>query len=119
MKLYTVQIAQWRKIPEGVEFFSVALKGGHKEFAPSWDLLSRSKSGVTDSLGYTGEFIPLMRESYKVNRNSWVDLINKDKVAIACYCKAGCFCHRVLLVDILKSVCEKHKIEFEYCGEIV
>lgn len=119
MKLYTVQISQWRKVPPDIEFFSVALKGGNKEFAPTWDLLSRSKSGVSDSEQYTREFIPLMRISYKENQDSWKSLINKDKVAIACYCRNGNFCHRYLLVSILKSICDKHGIEFEYCGEII
>lgn len=119
MKLYTVQISQFRKVPPDTEFISIALKGGLKEFSPTWDLLSRSKSGLASPEQYTSEFYPLMRKSYQENRDSWVDLINKDKVAIGCFCRNGNFCHRYLLVDIIKKVCEKHGIEFEYCGEIV
>jgi uncharacterized protein YeaO (DUF488 family) len=53
-----------------------------------------------------------MRLSYKENRKRWDELLNQDEVVLVCFCKAGDFCHRVLLAEILV------KLGAEYKGEI-
>lgn len=61
---------------------------------------------------YTKEYYKLMRKSYKENRNKWDKLLNQNEVVLVCFCKAGDFCHRYLLAEILV------KLGCVYKGEI-
>lgn len=118
MKVYTIQMSKWRKAEKlGIPFKDVTVKSGDKLFAPTWDFLMEYKQDL-DEQKYTSKYIPLMRNSYKQHKEKWLESCNTESVALACYCKAGKFCHRHLLVDILKKVCEANNIEFEYKGEI-
>lgn len=56
--------------------------------------------------------------AFKENRDRWLEVLNMEKVAIACYCHRGHFCHRYLLVEMFEKVAKHLKIEFEYKGEI-
>ncbi|AUR89251.1 protein of unknown function DUF488 [Vibrio phage 1.121.O._10N.286.46.C4] len=118
MKVYTctlnnVDMVELLDIP----WLDVTVKSGDKTFAPTWDFLMEYKKDK-DEQKYVDKFIPLMRESYKSNTASWMELINKKEVALACYCRAGQFCHRHLLVDILEKLCNHHGINFERGGEL-
>ena len=118
MKLYTIQMSSWRKAMNiGVPFLDVTVKSGDKQFAPTWDFLMKYKTDQ-DEDAYTEKFIPLMRENFKNNKQYWLDILSKDSLAIGCYCAKGKFCHRKLLVDIFKKICEYYNIEFEYMGEL-
>ena len=101
--MYTIQISKWRKAEQlGVQFKDVTVKSGDKLFAPTWDFLMEYKQDL-DEEKYVSKYLPLMRESYKNNKDKWLELCSMDSVAIACYCKAGEFCHRHLIVDILEK----------------
>lgn len=118
MKLYTAQMGRWREADkQGIPFVDVTVKSGNKAFAPTWDFLMDYKRGGSDQ-DYIDKFIPLMRKSYRDNKQVWLDLINKDTVCIACYCGKGKFCHRLLLVDILEKVCLREGVTFQYKGEL-
>lgn len=119
MILHTIQMSQWRKAKQlDITFLDITVKSGDKVFAPTWELLMRYK-GDYDEVYYTKEYTRLMRESFKDHRQHWLELCNQDEVAIACYCKAGNFCHRYILVDFLRKVCESEGIDFKYEGEII
>lgn len=118
MKIYTIQMSKWRKAEKlGIPFKDITVKSGDKLFAPTWDFLMEYKQYL-DEEKYISKYIPLMRESYKNNKDKWLELCNMEQVAVACYCKAGKFCHRHLLVDILEKICQANNIEFERMGEI-
>ncbi len=125
MKLYTIQMSRWRKAKElGITFYDITIKSGDKLFAPTWDMLTEYKNNPDKTQrekDYTIKYHKLMRESYKNNRQHWLDLLQNESLAIACYCssKEGTFCHRHLLVKYLKKVCEQHNLKFEYKGELV
>lgn len=122
MKLYTIQISSWRKAKAlNIPFIDVTVKSGNKAFSPSWEILSRYKNNPNKEERediYIPEFTAHMRESYKNNKEEWLNLLNQDEVAIACYCKQGDFCHRLILVDFFEKVCKIHGISFEYKGEL-
>lgn len=119
MKVYTCQMSKHRKVKElDIPFKDITVKSGDKLFAPTWDILMEYKNGGSDET-YTSKFIPLMRESFKNNKQAWLSLCNMEEVCLACYCKAGAFCHRHIIVDMLEKVCEREGIPFERCGEIV
>ncbi len=119
MKLYTTQMAKWRKVRDlGIEFYDVTVKSGDKLFAPSWSLLSDYKSSNINEEEYIKRFLNEMRGSFHQNKGTWLDFISKEEVCIACYCISGKFCHRKLLVDIFEKLCHSQGVEFEYKGEI-
>lgn len=118
MKLYTAQMGRWKEADKlGIPFIDVTVKSGNKVFAPKWDFLMEYKHTGCEQT-YTGKFIPLMRESFKANKEEWIKLIGMDEVCIACYCKKGDFCHRLLLVDMFEKVCKQQGVTFEYKGEL-
>lgn len=119
MELYTVQLAKWRSAKKlDISVIDITVKSGDKAFSPTWNLLARFKAGAITEQQYRTEFIELMRLSYSKNENKWLDLANGKTIAIACYCPAGSFCHRHILVELFSMVCEKHAITFKYSGEI-
>lgn len=119
MKVYTVQIAQHRLVKEmGLPLFDITLKSGNRAFSPDSSLLHQYKRNHIGPDEYTSRFYGLMRTSYKVQEREWDKLLDHEEVALACYCRAGCFCHRYLMVDILRKICERAQKPFEYMGEI-
>jgi hypothetical protein len=94
------------------------VKSGNRIFAPTWDMVIQHKNGVLTDAGYMEQFRKMMQASLKSNPTAWHDVAIMPKVALACYCYAGCFCHRYLLVYYFQSYCLHHKIPFRYLGEI-
>lgn len=119
MRVYTCQMAKHRKVTEkGIKLKDITVKSGDKRFSPTWDILMKSKKGGTEK-EYTKEFIPLMRKSYRDNKQAWLDLCKEDEVCLMCYCKTGDFCHRHIIVDLLEKICKNQCIEFTRGGEIL
>lgn len=119
MRLQTISLSLSKPlVHKGYPVLDVTVKSGDKTFAPTWDLLMRYKNGVIDKDRYTAEFTTLMRESYRINPNRWHEVCRVDSLIIACYCRAGIFCHRHLLKDMFKLVCQRQSLPFEYLGEI-
>lgn len=101
MDLYTIQMAQWRKLQgTDIELIDTTVKSGITPFAPTWDLVMGYKSGEFSEAFYREQYIELMRHSYRTNRPHWLYYLEKDKVALGCMCKAGKFCHRHILKEI-------------------
>ena len=117
--IFTVQIAQWRKCKElGIELINTTVKDGLPEFAPTWSIVMDVKSGAISEAAYTAAYHQLMRQSFVQHKDKWLALLSKDKIAIACYCKAGKFCHRHLLVEYLIAVCKSYDIPYALGGEV-
>lgn len=114
MLLYTIQIPVAKKLGLGKDsrYLDITVKSGDKAFAPTWKIVMSSKQGRITDEEYTRQYTELMRQSYKVNRQRWDEVLNLDEVILACYCKADSFCHRYLLKDMLV------KCGAEYVGEI-
>lgn len=121
MIVQSVQLAKWRKLKAAnIKLLDTTVKSGDPIFAPSWDIVLAVKRGEITEEQYTERYIELMRKSYFANREKWHSVMkDEEEVAIACYCTPGKFCHRHLLIDIFKKLCEKHNIPFEYRGEFI
>ena len=118
MELYTCQISKKNKVESlGIPCMDITVKSGVKTFAPTWDFLMEYKKDKCE-LKYTSKFIPLMRLNFKKDREYWIKVLRQDKLCIMCYCANGQFCHRLLLIDIFKKICEKYNISFIYKGEL-
>lgn len=76
------------------------------------------KTGKIDDAVYEQLYRRRMVQSFIQNPDKWRAVVRGGPVAIACYCKAGKFCHRHLLIAMFKEICAKRSIPFEYLGEI-
>lgn len=119
MELYTIQIAKWRLAKkQNIEFIDTTVKSGVAWLAPTWDIVSNVKDGTITPEQYTEVYNRLMIESMFRHESDWYDLLNKNKVAIACYCADGNFCHRHILKRIIKNLCFHYSIPYVDGGEI-
>lgn len=119
MKVWTIQIAQWREADRlGIPFLDTTFKSGDPVFAPDRKLVMAYKANEITEAEYTQHYTGKMRDSYRNNRERWLEVCNMPQVAIACYCGADKFCHRHITVNFLVKVCESHDIVVERMGEI-
>jgi uncharacterized protein YeaO (DUF488 family) len=108
LKVYTSQYKY-----DGENRLDITVKTGLQMFAPTWDMVNGVKREESYSHEkYTKEYYEKMRTSYKTHRLEWDWLLKQDRVVLVCFCKAGDFCHRLLLADILV------KLGAKYIGEI-
>lgn len=119
MKLWTVQMSQWRVARDReIPFLDTTVKSGDRVFAPSWDIVTKVKAHEITPEQYTEQYTRMMRNSYVQNHARWMEVCQMERVAISCYCPEGVFCHRHVLADMFAQVCRKHKIEFKLEGEL-
>ena len=121
MILYTLQIVNYKAaLKEKLLLTDTTVKsGGNSPFKPTWDMVLKLKRKEITDAEYTEMYKKLMRISYKERKKEWLDFLQgQHRAVIACYCPCGNFCHRYLLVDILRKVASKHNIPFEYMGEL-
>lgn len=120
MHLFTIQNAKWRLARNrDIAVMDTTVKSGFSIFAPTWDMVMGHKAGRVSDEEYTQLYHDRMNASWKENRAKWIEVIEtKEPLAIACYCKAGEFCHRLLLKDIFEKLCKHRGIEFMYYGEL-
>ena len=102
VEIWTIQIAQWRTLEgTGIELIDTTVKSGLPAFAPTWDMVLGHKDGTMSNERYTELYQGLMRHSWRDQQQAWLDLLAKPKIALACYCKPGNFCHRHILASYL------------------
>lgn len=116
--IYTIQMSKWRLIKDtDIELIDVTVKSGVKAFAPSWDLLRAYKDGLINKEEYTIFFDKLMEESKVKNKQEWLDLLVRPKIAVSCFCSG--FCHRYLVADHLGQFAKENDIPFIVKGDVV
>lgn len=123
MDVFTTQLAQWRTVVGlGVEVVNITAKSGLQIFAPTIELVNASKYRGMEPTEYRQHYLQLMNWSYRNERVRWEEFLmyhQNNRIALACYCGAGEFCHRHLLVPLLGKVAAHYNIPFQYHGEIV
>jgi uncharacterized protein YeaO (DUF488 family) len=87
----------------GLKIYDITVKSGLKEFAPEWGMVLNLKAGNLSPHGYTLQYLKRMQESQVNHPDQWKQLLSEDRIALACYCPKGCFCHRDLLLEIIKE----------------
>ena len=118
MKLWTVHNARHRKVKEaGIKFLDCTAMTGHVPFAPKKEHLWKYKSGDMSEELYTALYCSWMAESLLTYPNTWGKVLSASELAIGCVCGEDKFCHRYLLKDILKELCQERGIEYVYMGE--
>jgi len=114
MKLYTGNIYKLRGIED---YLDITVKSGDLRIAPTWNMVKGIKNGTMTKVEYIKQYKELIEKSIIENKGFWLELIERDELIIACYCKAYSFCHRYLLVEIIEKLCKENDILFSYVGE--
>jgi len=98
MEIWTIQMAQWRLAKKlDITLIDTTIKSGNPIFAPTWEMVSSFKNGCLEEEAYTILYVSLIRERWMTHRSEFEEVLKMPKVALACYCPAGNFCHRHLL----------------------
>ncbi|MNP89187.1 hypothetical protein D3C85_15910 [compost metagenome] len=121
LTLYTIAIPQWRKAKElGIELFDITVKSGFEPFAPYKDVLYAYKRGEVDDDQYTEIYLKKLREHFRASPEDFEDFLKREgKFAVACYCKAGKFCHRHIFITFVLELAEDNGYDVEVVSEIL
>lgn len=96
--IYTTRIGR----KDAIDVTAKSAEGEAKFFAPSWDLVMGFKSGSLSTHEYTVRY---HKQLDSIPRDVYDRLfLDKKEVRLACYCRAGYFCHRVLLAKYLEKL---------------
>jgi hypothetical protein len=112
-KIYTINIRTAKKLGLDYDDITAGSGGGKTPFQPAWDFLKAYQEGHINDEEYTLYFMDLMRERFKEDRGAFNDYFDGGLRLIACYCKAGDFCHRLLVAELIAA-----GFHYEYGGEI-
>lgn len=124
IRIKTVQIAQWRKVQGPDVFMDITVKSGFKPFAPTWDMLMAFRADEMSEEHYQVRYVELLIERILNNlpyyRQLLIDAQNDGgAIVMACYCKAGDFCHRYIFVeDVIPKIARPLNLTFKYLGEV-
>jgi uncharacterized protein YeaO (DUF488 family) len=100
-----------RKGKDNSKLLDITVKG-KSIFAPTWEIVMAIKEGRINEKEYTDRYFELMRQSYRENKQEWLDILKLDEIILGCYCPKGKYCHRYITAWILK------KLGAKYVGEI-
>ncbi len=121
MRVFTMQMGKrYEAQKRGIRVVDTTVKTSDRLFSPTWALVLGYKNGEISEEDYARQYRQMMRESWMRHRVRWEEVLRSEEwMALACYCPAGEFCHRLLLKDIFQELCGKLNIPFEYYGELV
>lgn len=77
-------------------------------FAPTWGMVKTYLNSSRDKRSeqiYTMEYDKIVLKAFMYNNKALTTLIHSNDIRVlVCFCKAGSFCHRVLLAKHLESL---------------
>ena len=119
IKIWTVQLC-WHRYAKSqdIHVLNITAATGIQAFAPDYRALWRYKYNEINDIEYTRLYIERMQHSLKSFPEEWDKLGQHERVAVACYCTAGKFCHRHLFVPLMENKLEALGLECEYMGEL-
>jgi uncharacterized protein YeaO (DUF488 family) len=113
-----VHTAQVTKARGCTDVLDITVKTGDPIFAPTWNMVMGYKWGRITATEYTEQYRERMLKSWADNKERWLEVLNSGSITLVCYCPAGFFCHRLLLVDLLQEVGSMLGIEIINMGEL-
>lgn len=121
MELYTVALSQWRKAKERqIELIDITVKSGLLVFAPDPSVLWAYKRNEVSDDEYTDLYLKRLREQLWAHPEDFQKFLeNEGPVAVACYCRAGKFCHRHIFAPFMQEVAEDNGYTLRLRGEIL
>lgn len=134
MDLFTIQMGKrFEATKRKIRVIDTTVKTSDRLFSPTWSMVMGHKEKVAahergeisdEELqqahdAYAREYRAMMIDSWVRNRARWLEVLHdKEPIALACYCKPGMFCHRLLLRDMFEQICKKLEIPYQYYGEL-
>ncbi len=121
MELYTVSLSQWRKAKAlDIPLIDITVKSGLRVFAPDESVLWAYKRGEVTDERYTELYLARLGEQFRTQPEAFQSFLEQEgKVAVACYCAAGKFCHRHLFVDFIAELGDNNGYSVTIKGEIM
>jgi ribA/ribD-fused uncharacterized protein len=117
--IWTVQLYRTKGLDDqGIHVLDTTAKSGIKAFAPSFSDVMAYKDGKLSKEDYTKIYLQRMVDSRQNNPTDWKKLLAHKKVAVACYCSPGRFCHRHLFIKDHQTYLEALGHEVKLMGEI-
>lgn len=114
MIIYTYQLAHWRRLQDrGIRLVDTTVKTGHVQLSPTWDMVLGYKNKTLSEEAYTSRYKELLEYWWFQEPEFFEDLLKESTLAFGCYCPAGKFCHRLLLVEFFKPI-----TSIDYRGEL-
>ncbi|MGL5466586.1 MAG: DUF488 family protein, N3 subclade [Shewanella sp.] len=119
-QIWTIQMSQWRLARDNdIQFMDITVKSGNQVFAPTWDNLRAYQDGRMTKEEYSSLYYNKVIASIKTHPQEWGQLLNHKKIALACYCRAGDFCHRHLFSVLAVSYIQSKRQKVEFMGELL
>lgn len=117
--LYTIQLAQWRIAKESnVEILDITAASGVRAFSPKMSDVMRYKDGELTQTEYTAIYNERMTRSRAEAGHIWEMLKEHTRVAFACYCRKGEYCHRHMFIRRAKAYLEDEGHTVVMVGEL-
>lgn len=119
-ELWTIQLSKWR-VAKALEIplLDITAKTGLAAFAPDFQDVMSYKRGEMDADEYTRIYKLRMEQSKLKYPVRWASLLTKPKLALACYCAAGRFCHRHLCAEIFRDYLNSFEHRVHLRGELL
>lgn len=116
---WTMQLGKWRVAKAyAIPVLDITIKTGLGAFAPNYTSLLQYKRGELAPEPYSWLYLERMQTSFDIRRAMWDRLTTKRKLALACYCKAGEFCHRHLFLRMMTTYVQTQGMTVHYHGEL-
>lgn len=119
-QVWTMQISNWRYArQQEIPMLDITVKSGIQAFAPTWENLREYKAGNMSQTEYSHRYYRKVLGTVGSHARDWERLQENKKFALACYCRAGEYCHRhlfaVLAVTYLQSIGQR----VQFMGELL
>ena len=110
MKIYTIQISKWRKLPSTIKLVSIVAKE-KTLLSPDWKMVEDFKKLTITEQEYVEKYNLLLKNRFST-KEKVLDLINwlkefKGDIALYCFFSKDIFCHRHLSLKFLSDLREK------------
>lgn len=86
----------------GPDRLDITVKGQDplgKWFAPTWNMVKGLKNDSISEKEYIEQYYSILSD---IPTHILQELCKRDRITLVCFCKAGTFCHRVLLAKWLE-----------------
>lgn len=119
-QIWTVQMSQWRLARDNdIQFMDITVKSGNQIFAPTWENLRAYKDGLMSKQEYSKLYYDKVLSTVSTHAGEWQKLLSNKRLALACYCRAGEYCHRHLFAVLAVTYMQSVGRTVEFMGELL
>ena len=113
-------MSNWRIAKDnGIPMLDITVKSGLQAFAPTWENLRLYKSGLMSQQEYTRRYYDKVLAPCSQMSEDWRVLCENKEFALACYCRAGEYCHRHLFAVLAVTYLQNQGHQVQFMGELL